>query len=1512
MNADTSYKARTPSGNGATLALDSASYTARTIGTFARYRANLKSKLSRYWRWIAATGVALSAAVTVMVIAGPTAANIPELPLATAPLYTATAGDIPTLALALSVEFPTVGAQYVNQASGSEDSSYADTKEYLGYYDARGCYTYNNTPTETPAAGLTTADYKRFDRTANAIVTTATVVVSSVNTIATSVKCSNAFSGNFLNWSTSSAIDMMRLALSGGDRYIDTPDLTILQRAVLPNGDPTCMWNNNYFPAKKLVKDGAGVGTYFGAIPNAMITQAAGRDVWVANTLNQIYFGTTNTGGGCNSNNRNAYTLGAPVAVPKVGTLLTASGTALPSEATQCAIENEMCNFAGTKEVWYGNGTNWTYGLIDDGVSCSNSVFGDPAFNVGKSCHTRPYTGTPRSGPNVLNSEGFFYSRVSVCNSANSALQDARDFDFCFQYPNGKFKPTGNIQKYSDQLRIAAFGYLMDQTASYNSGGRYGGVLRAPMKYVGLKTFDINGVENTPAGGNPNIEWNTATGVFTANPDNDTTQTPAISGVINYLNRFGRTGPVPGRYKQYDPVGELYYETLRYMQGLPPTTASVSSITSGMYDGFPVSTTWTDPFGGGRSSTGDYSCSKNNIVVVGDVNTHDGSRWPSANVAANVPNFSYWTGIVQNFERNNSVAYLDGQGVSRTTGNPNATNSNGLDRIVGTAYWAHMKDIRGADWSEATLRRPGLRVKSFFFDVNENAASNSTNYRQNRNKFFTAAKYGGYRSTASIKDPNLPFNPNGNPFKDKDGNNNNNVWQKPAEPGEAGAFYLQSSARGVLNAFSSIFEEAKNEGKSIAGVAVASKNFSTVGTNIFQAGFKSGDWTGDVESIPISISSTNVVTVGAVPNWSAAARLNAMSAPATTRKIFVGAEGATASPAATAFTWADIGPSLKTQLAKLTPASVPDALGQDRLNYLRGDGSKEGSPFRTRNKLLGDVVNSGVTYSGTPTVLVNAGNGYDAFFTANQSRTPAVFVGANDGMMHAFNANTGDEMFGYIPSWMGPKLAALTDNSYAANHQNYVDATPYVAEARVGMSETDSGASWKTVLVSGTGGGGKGVFALDVTNPSTFAASNVMWEFTQNDDVDMGFVVGKPQIMRVRTSAPNASPAVYRWFALVTSGVNNYVGANSSGTFSDGNPALFLLALDKPAGTAWTATGSAPNYYKVVLPIDATLSLTKPTGAVNFRATFGSYSELAAVYVGDLHGRLWKLNFAGFASTDWNIAKLSPYKKGGSAPFTPLPLYIAKTSSGDTQPISMAPSVVAGPLVAGLPTAYVAFGTGQYLRVSDKTTTNPQSFYAIHDDGTATSDSTSTLRESVVSSRLRLQSATVNLSAESVVVPAFVWGKPMTDADTTQRSGWFFDYTVSGERQVSNATVVGDNVIFGSLIPAASGAGTSCAAVGGTGYQYSVNIDTGAGQTKVSNVGLLGEIFTIEGSAKYGGPSGTGDTRNTGRRTKIVQTPIIQQGQLGVASSGQSATTTFVAGRLSWRQINNYQDLKTN
>lgn len=196
----------------------------------------------------------------------------------------------------------------------------------------------------------------------------------------------------------------------------------------------------------------------------------------------------------------------------------------LPSGAVESASEGGSFSASGVQEVWYGawveTGSGkkyrWYVAPAKGTVQCTNSTFGDPWSGVAKKCYVTNYSGSwTRPTALSLNSDGF-YSRVQVCKANSAVLEDVRDYGLCKQYPNGNYKPTGVIQKYADQIRLAAFGYLMGrQTASYSSG-RYGGVLRAPMKYVGQKKFDIYGREDV--GSNPKAEWDNNTGIFTTQP----------------------------------------------------------------------------------------------------------------------------------------------------------------------------------------------------------------------------------------------------------------------------------------------------------------------------------------------------------------------------------------------------------------------------------------------------------------------------------------------------------------------------------------------------------------------------------------------------------------------------------------------------------------------------------------------------------------------------------------------------------------------------------------------------------------------------------------------------------------------------------------------------------------------------------------------------------------------------------------------------------------------------------
>jgi len=683
--------------------------------------------------------------------------------------------------------------------------------------------------------------------------------------------------------------------------------------------------------------------------------------------------------------------------------------------------------------------------------------------------------------------------------------------------------------------------------------------------------------------------------------------------------------------------------------------------------------------------------------------------------------------------------------------------------------------------------------------------------------------------------------------------------------------------------------------RGMAGAAFSGGSHVTQGgALLYQASFDTGHWSGDVQAYAIHAhaAGSDQIDVGKTPVWSAAQQLAQRT---LARHIVIGKSWASSQPSQTAteFTANAVEPSLQNSLNSF-PGQAADGHWQDRLNYLRGDTTLEGTLFRHRDGLLGDVAHSGVAYAGAPAPnTTSAAQGHTTFAAAYAGRKAAVYVGANDGMLHAFDAVSGDELFAYIPSWLGPHLSALTAPGYGTHppHRAYADATPVIGDARIGANESQG--QWKTVLVAGTGGGGRGVFALDVTDPTAFDASKVLWEFTQHDDPDMGFVLGRPRIVRMRTSDANAATLTYRWFALVPAGVNSYVPEN--GIFSPtGAPTIFLLALDKPAGQAWAQGG---NYYKISLPLDSALAASAAPGLVSLEAFTNAAGAVDVVFAGDLHGRLWALKFTDYGAADWSAAKLSRFSTGPNG--TAYPMYIARDAAGVIQPITAAPVILGSPEIGK---RYVGFGTGKYIEPADSGTTQTQTFYVLLDNGSDNANS-GTSGTVGIAGRGRLAPAAIDTTGHLAPPANFTWGdgRPETDSDMTRRAGWYYDLPAAGERVTHDATWVAltDKVAFSSLIPPAS------CALGGSGTSYYVDLVNAQGLTQPSHAGLMGAPMIAFNDEQ----TTTTAPDSTGRALRTRPTVLIQQGALGL-DARQIAAETFLVGRLSWRQINNYLELK--
>jgi type IV pilus assembly protein PilY1 len=1106
-------------------------------------------------------------------------------------------------------------------------------------------------------------------------------------------------------------------------------------------------------------------------------------------------------------------------------------------------------------------------------------------------------------------------ANVQVCDSTEATIrQDSDGAKLCKRYPDdtagsGNYKPVGELQRKAEGVRVSAFGYAME-----DGNGRYGGVLRAPMKFLGNKYRDTSGVIQS----NSQAEWDANTGVFIANPLNDATY--GISGVANYLNKFGKTG----KYKSNDPVGELYYEALRYFQGLQPTSSAVSSLTTAGYDNFPIYTAWTDPV--------QNACQRRNfILTIGDVNTHYDKQLPGhksptgvnetttdpARAVEAIPGGSSsqtfsavdWTRLLTGFETGTNLSYTDALGRAQNTlGNPNVVAGNTtLDTKAtgstssayywaGAAYWANTQPIRldtkTVDGNVQNMK--DIRVKTFTIDVDEGGNgsidANTRGIKPRNSSFFLAGKYGWFNDA----------NEDGNPFKTSGGSVSNKEWEDPVAATIPDGYVLASQAQRMIAGIRKFFGAVSSQSGTISASAVSSQRFTARSPNgdFYSPSFNAGDWSGTVIKSGLKLNATtNAIESLPTVTWDAGQILTAGSVLSSAdtsadpylkpaeRKIFTFRRETSGSPGI-AFTSANLSQFdavMQNALNKNPADNSTDSLGEQRVDYLRGVRTQENATtnaFRRRASVMGDIINSGPVFKKEVDENITGDSDYPAFVQSVASRTAVVYVGANDGMLHALRASDGKELFAYVPLAVAANLNRLTNPSY--QHTPYVDGVPSVGEAKIGTN-------WRTVLASGMGGGAQGVFVLDVTNPDHFedgstGQGKVLFEFTDLDDPMMGNVLTQPQLVKVKIPASTSgAPPTYQWFVAVSSGYNNYVNDGAGRYQSNGSQAVFFLSLNKAAGAAW-AEGT--NYFKVAVPAN---NATTANGLANPGVLLGTQGEVKALYAGDLQGQVWKLDLSEGLSTQ-NISDGKILRQGTT------PMFTATAPSGTRQPITTPPLIAN----TGQGAHMVVVGTGKFMEKNDASTTGVQSIYGIWDDnGTAAADFG--LTRSALAVNSVTEGSTVAIAPPST---SYTLGR-----GTGQKRGWYFDLAATRERIAVEGAQGFSTITLNSTIPTGDCSGD------GDGRSYTLNPVTGIPVIPVdlgTGGGMLGIPIYLSVEMDGGNYSTryTSGARNFTSAERIISptTKLTGTNNIAKVKSSQLLQDTVRAGRVSWREVRDFKD----
>jgi type IV pilus assembly protein PilY1 len=510
------------------------------------------------------------------------------------------------------------------------DTTYSNTNIYAGYFDSGKCYSYPDGATYfTPAALMGSDGY-----------------------------CSNAWSGNFLNWATMTRMDEVRSILYGGLRSTDTADTTVLERAYLPtdahsfakfyNG-PDIAGLIPYSASNVPPSTSGPSSTYYfdnqgfnenSTDYNLLRLQAVADLSFQVGDQIRIVAGDVNAA--------NPPTLEAPVRY-----LNTNGYSAAPQNRVELRVQNGMfknmtcTDFASCLATFRGYQT-WTItNLTRSGVTLCNTTvqggstdrsqtntappliravrgnyalwasneslqckwsdensnlqsgFGDGFLSNG---NRSAFSGLGSAAENPAKSTGIErIARVQVCVTGLIGTESCEQYPLSSVATDRKYKPTGLLQKYGETGNIK-FG-LVTPTFDHNASG---GVLRAALPAPGVN--DGNFIKN---------EIDPDTGKFTG--------TQGIISNINALRIYGyaynsgdnygtgngctyqQTGITTGSGGNTlvsegncsswgNPMAESYIETLRYLAGASggPNTAFASG-TEDSTLGLSVVATWNKP-----------------------------------------------------------------------------------------------------------------------------------------------------------------------------------------------------------------------------------------------------------------------------------------------------------------------------------------------------------------------------------------------------------------------------------------------------------------------------------------------------------------------------------------------------------------------------------------------------------------------------------------------------------------------------------------------------------------------------------------------------------------------------------------------------------------------------------------------------------------------------------------------------------------------------------------------------
>ncbi|KPL49425.1 pilus assembly protein [Xanthomonas axonopodis] len=734
---------------------------------------------------------------------------------------------------------------------------------------------------------------------------------------------------------------------------------------------------------------------------------------------------------------------------------------------------------------------------------------------------------------------------------------------------------------------------------------------------------------------------------------------------------------------------------------------------------------------------------------------------------------------------------------------------------------------------------------------------------------------------AATNDPyaNAPdWNSNGDPIADDDGRVIDELWH--ATINSRGQFINAKSPDEVTGAMRRVLSAASAANSPSGTLALTGARIgagSLTVTPEYQIRSNGTDWSSKLKANQATVD-PDTREARFTPLWEASAQMPAASA----RNVYFNDGSNVQKFDGTTINLSSLCGLSKTLYPGQTLCSQTDltnlgATAVTAANYLLGDRSGEiqqGGKLRDRTTVLGDIINSAPVISapiddyGYRSLGGTLGTSYTNYLNSKRSSQGyMVYAGANDGMLHAFDGGMdsagaisgsgGRERFAYVPATSYGHMGNLL-LPYQANKGN---AQPfdhrYFVDGPIAVGDSYYSNAWKTTLVGTTGAGGRGVFALDVSNPAAFGVGSRLWEINDLSGdatvrANIGHVLGKPVIVPVR-----AANGTVGWKAIFGNGYDSVSGKAVLFVVDIGTnatPTVRMIEATEPGNTI-----SGRNGLGNIVVLDRIDNVTIDPATNKPARTRDGYAD--TVYAADLRGAIWKFDLTSTAtSVTVPTFTTGTYVEGGLTYRQPITGGL-QAASGENGGV------------------LVLFGTGSFSFNDDilpSSALQTQSLYGFTDQV-----------DGVISTTL----TRANLTPYSVSTAAAGSTRSLQIGTAPSGSlGWYVDLP-AGERFVGYPELVSGILFMPTYSPLAISSGCS---TDGVNWLFGLNPRTGVGALSGVRMGGIGGSTLAAGSA--------GISLNTGGNAPVkdVGVSVVPRLEPKVNPKDGSAAPTVPAGSGCW------------